>query len=113
MWGSGVGSDGLTISPDGSTVYTTAVAGYNIATGALVFPTLDVAGGPDGMGVINSSNSLNGDIGVNTNGGTVVLIDPVTRIQTVIASGGTRGDYTALILQTVPCFSPNPTTCFA
>jgi len=91
----GVGSDGLTVSPDGTTVFTTAVAGYSIATGALLFSPLAVAGGPDGMGIITSSNSLNGDIIVNTNGGTVVLIDTVTRAETTIATGGTRGDYAA------------------
>jgi PEP-CTERM motif len=92
-------SDGITVSPDGATVYTNAVTGYSIATGAVTFPTLSVPGGPDGLGLISSSNSLNGDIIVNTNGGTLVLIDPSTRMQTIIASGGTRGDYT----------SPDPT----
>jgi PEP-CTERM motif len=90
----GAGPDGLTVSPDGSTVYTNAVTGYSIATGAVVFPTLSVSGA-DGMGVITSTNSLNGDIVVNTTNGNVVLIDPVTRTQTIIANGGSRGDYTA------------------
>jgi len=89
----GASSDGVTVSPDGTTVYTTGVTGYDIGTGAVVFPTLGVAGGPDGMGIITSTSSINGNIIVNTNGGTLVMIDPVSRLQTIIASGGTRGDY--------------------
>jgi len=97
------GSDGVAVSPDGTTVYTNAVAGYNIVTGAKVAGTFFVPGAPDGMGVITSGNSLNGDIVVNTNSGTIFLIDPskCTILNpsgcpiTLIASGGTRGDYTS------------------
>jgi len=46
------------------------------------------------MGIIQSTNALNGDIVVNSNFGDVVLVDPTTLVQTVIANGGSRGDYT-------------------
>ncbi|MCU1338704.1 MAG: hypothetical protein JWO19_4285 [Bryobacterales bacterium] len=88
------GSDGVTVSPDGTVVYTSQIAGYNILTGALVFGPVSVSGA-DGMGVITSNNALNGNIIVNTNFGQLVMINPVTHVQTIIASGGTRGDYTS------------------
>ena len=95
--------DGVSVSPDGATVYMEQgdhIIGYNIATGVQVFdsgafPTLT---GADGSGVITSTNSLNGDIIVNFNGnsfntGGIGLLNPTTHAFTVIASGGTRGDY--------------------
>jgi len=47
------------------------------------------------MGVISSSNSLNGQIMVSTDGfGTLVLLDPLNSFaQTVIATGGGYGDF--------------------
>jgi len=90
------GSDGVTASPDGTTVYNTGVTGFSFATGAITFPTLSPGcGGADGMGVISSSNALNGRIVVNCNDGQVSLINPVTRTSVIIATGGTRGDYAA------------------
>jgi hypothetical protein len=88
------GSDGVTVSPDGTIVYTSAVSGYRISDGALVFGPFSVAGS-DGMGVITSGNPLlNGQIVVNSNFGNIVLLDHITGMQTIIASGGTRGDFT-------------------
>jgi hypothetical protein len=84
-------SDGVSVSPDGKTVYTSTGAGYDIATGNLVYGPFPV-GGADGTGVITSTNSLNGDIIVNSNFGDVVLLDALGH-QTIIANGGTRGDY--------------------
>jgi hypothetical protein len=89
----GVGSDGVTVSPDGTTVYNTAVAGYNIATGLQTYGPVSVPNGPDGMGII-SGGALNGDIVVNTNGGEVYLLDALGNY-TLIATGGSRGDFTA------------------
>ena len=91
-------ADGVTVSPDGTKVYGAVaggVDGWSIATGLATFSAAVPAA--DGMGIITSSNSLNGDIVVNTNSGTVVLIDPTTSLQTIIADGGSasRGDYTA------------------
>jgi len=89
------GSDGLSVSPDGVTVYTNEVKGYNILTGALTFPLVTVPSG-DGTGVISSNTGLNGDIIGNGNDGNVYLIDIHNNNNLVIiASGGTRGDYTA------------------
>uniref|UniRef100_Q01T41 Ice-binding protein C-terminal domain-containing protein n=1 Tax=Solibacter usitatus (strain Ellin6076) TaxID=234267 RepID=Q01T41_SOLUE len=93
--------DGISVSPDGTIVYgaTGNVVGWNIATGAQVL-SISVGNSPDGMGVISSSNSLNGDIIVNGNNGTIVLIDVHNSNALItIANGGTRGDYT----------SPDPT----
>jgi PEP-CTERM motif-containing protein len=90
--------DGVTLSPDGSTVYVAniglgIVQSYNLATGALIQSYSATSGrGPDGTGVI-SGGSLNGDVIVNNNDGTVGLLDPVTGINTIIANAGTRGDW--------------------
>jgi hypothetical protein len=86
--------DGVSVSPDGKTAYSEQgnINGYDIATGTQVFS----AGGipnPDGMGVI-TGGKFNGDIVVNSNIGSIFLLDPITKISTEIASGGTRGDYT-------------------
>ena len=86
------GSDGVTVSPDGKTVYSTGVTGFDIATGAVVFSTFGVPEA-DGMGVI-SGGALNGDIVVNSNDGSVYLLDKLGD-QTIIADNGSRGDYTS------------------
>jgi hypothetical protein len=88
--------DGITVSPDGTTVYGAQgnVVGWNIASGVQVL-NLPIGNSPDGMGVIESSNALNGDIIVNGNNGSVVLIDVHNSNALItIANGGTRGDYT-------------------
>jgi hypothetical protein len=84
--------DGVSVSPDGKTVYTNGVAGYTIATGAQLFSTS--ISGADGTGVI-SGGALNGDILVNTNFGQVYLLGTNGIILDLIADGGTRGDYVA------------------
>ena len=88
---SNFGGDGIAVSSDGSTAYTGSLA-VNLATGAFTVFTPNIPGA-DGIGVIHSTNSLNGKIVVNANTGIVWLVDPVTGAQTKIASGGTRGDY--------------------
>ena len=88
--------DGVSVSPDGKTVYSeqTNINGYDIATGTLVFTSAPAHfPSPDGTGVISSTNNLNGDIIVNNNNGEVDLLDPVTKAVTIIATGGSRGDY--------------------
>jgi hypothetical protein len=88
--------DGLSVSPDGTTVYSeqTDIIGYNIATGLKTFDSGPLGcSGPDGSGVITSHNLLNGDLVVDCNDGTVLLIDPTTLAQTVIATGGSRLDF--------------------
>jgi hypothetical protein len=89
--------DGASVSPDGTTVYVEAngnsVLGYNISTHALVF-NFSSSHGPDGTGVI-AGGPFNGFVVVNNNDGTVSLVDPTGASSTIIASGGTRGDFTS------------------
>jgi hypothetical protein len=91
----GVFPDGVTVSPDGTTAYV-AIGGniqaYSIATGALLHTFSGNGHAPDGTGVI-SGGLFNGDIVVNNNDGTVGLIDPTIGTETIIANGGTRGDF--------------------
>jgi hypothetical protein len=86
--------DGVSVSPDGKIAYSEqgSINGYDIATGALVFSASGFPS-PDGTGVISSTNDLNGDIIVNNNNGEVDLLNPITKAITVIATGGSRGDY--------------------
>ena len=89
----GAGSDGLTVSPDGTVVYTNSAA-YRISDGVQLASYF--VSGADGMGVITSSNALNGDIIVSTTGGKLVLLDPLLGFaQTVIADFGGYGDFTS------------------
>ena len=92
-------ADGVTVSPDGSIVYAEVggtIQAYNFVTGALLH-TYNVGHSPDGTGVI-SGGALNGDIVVNNNDGTVGLLNPNLadtdpNQYTLIATGGTRGDF--------------------
>lgn len=89
------GFDGVTVSPDGKTAYGELngnIYAYDIATGTLVNTYSGNGHSPDGTGVI-SGGALNGDIVVNNNDGTVGLFDAVTGVETIIATGGTRGDF--------------------
>ena len=86
--------DGVSVSADGTIAYVEnggTVQSYNIATGALLH-TYSTGHSPDGTGVINGG-SFNGDVIVNDNDGTVGLLDPVIGTFTIIATGGTRGDF--------------------
>jgi hypothetical protein len=91
------GVDGVSVSPDGTTVYvennSNSILGFNIATHALVFSASSTHS-PDGTGAI-SGGIYDGDVIANNNDGTVSLIDRTTGIQTIIASGGSRGDFTS------------------
>ena len=74
-----------------------AVAGshiyaYNALTGAFIQDLGFVSGGADGT-AIGQSGSIAGDLFVNTNDGHVIEIDTTTLAQTIIASGGSRGDF--------------------
>lgn len=85
-------SDGVTVSHDGQFVYTNSAV-YRIDTGALVASYF--VSGADGMGIIASSNALNGNVIVNTTNGNLVMLDPLNNFsQTIIASGGVYGDFT-------------------
>ena len=90
----GVFPDGVSVSPDGLIAYVEnggAIQSYDIATGALLNTYL-TGHGPDGTGVITGGN-FNGDVIVNNNDGTVGLLDPTTSSFTIIADGGSRGDF--------------------
>jgi hypothetical protein len=93
----GGGYDGVSVSPDGTIVYverfSNSILGYNIATHALVF-SASSSHNPDGTGAI-SGGLYNGYVIANNNDGTVSLFDPTGTTQTIIASGGTRGDFTS------------------
>lgn len=87
-------ADGVTVSKDGQTVYGEVgghIIGYNIASGAQTYDS-GYLGVPDGVGVI-LSGSLAGDLIVNANDGTLSLLNPTTLADTLIGSGGSRGDY--------------------
>lgn len=88
------GFDGVTISPDGKTVYAaigSAIRSYDYATGALL-QTYYVGHRPDGTGVI-TGGPRDGQVVINNNEGTVSVLNPVTGAVTIIATHGTRGDF--------------------
>ena len=93
----GGGFDGVSVSPDGTIVYVenngNSILGYNIASHALVF-NASSGHSPDGTGAI-SGGLYNGYVIANNNDGTVSLFDPTGATSTIIASGGTRGDFTS------------------
>jgi hypothetical protein len=93
--------DGVSVTPDGTTVFVEnggAIQSYNLADGSLIH-TYSVGHGPDGTGVIYGG-AYNGDVVVNNNDGTVGLLDPTKADGdpdqfVIIASGGSRGDFTS------------------
>jgi len=89
-------ADGLAVSGDGKTLYAAVnnnrILGFDTTTGAEVFDSGPINGGPDGT-AIGTFGNLAGKLFVNTNAGQVVEIDTTTLAQTVLATGGTRGDF--------------------
>jgi hypothetical protein len=93
------GADGVTVSPDGQTVYVEAngqILGYNISNLSniqTVYNSGNIGHSPDGTAVI-AGGTFAGDVIVNNNDGTVGLLTPGGPSgETIIASGGTRGDF--------------------
>lgn len=93
--------DGMAITPDGKILYganfnTGNIEGYDTATKALVFQS----GAISGYGTIDGSalgtGVLAGNIFVNTNGGAIIEVNLTTKVQTVIATGGSRGDFVSV-----------------
>ena len=88
----------MSVSQDGTTVYVEAnghIIGYNISNLASVQQVYDsggLPGSPDGTAVI-AGGPYAGELIVNNNDGSVGLLDPSDSIETIIASGGTRGDF--------------------
>jgi len=94
---SGIDVDGVSVSADGLTIYGASgghVFGWNYS-GSLVYDS-GALGSPDGTGVIQGSNLFAGDLISNDNDGNVFLLNPTTHVNTLIASGGSRGDYVGL-----------------
>ena len=88
--------DGLSVSPDGQTLYVAAtgsghVLGYNIQSKALTFDSGAISGGIDGTAA--GAGTFSNDLFVNLNNGSLVEINLTTLTQTVIATGGSRGDF--------------------
>jgi hypothetical protein len=92
----GTGADGL--STDGTTLYAVLgfshIVGFRISDGKKVFDSGYIAGRPDGTAL--GTGSLAGNIFANTNGGRVVEINLATLEQTLIATGGSRGDFVSV-----------------
>ena len=89
------GVDGVSLSPDGKTLYVAAlfaghILGYDTTTAVQVFDSGFISGGVDGTAV--GGGALAGNIYVNTNDGHVVEVDLITMVQTIIVEGGSRGD---------------------
>ena len=57
----------------------------------MVFDSGAISGGVDGIAL--GKGPVAGNLFVNTNGGTVVEVNLATAAQTLIASGGSRGDF--------------------
>ena len=88
--------DGMAITPDGKTLYGAASAygqifGYDTTTGLQVYASSIIPGGIDGSAL--GTGTLAGNMFVNTNSGTLVELNLTTNVQTLIASGGSRGDF--------------------
>jgi len=99
-----VAADGLTLSADRSILYAALesdhLVGYNVATGATVFDSglISTVGGVAVGGLDGSAlgyGALTGSAFVNTRGGCLVEVNLTTMAQTLIASGGSRGDFVA------------------
>jgi streptogramin lyase len=87
-------ADGLGINSTGTILYAEVgghILGYNTTTGLQVFDS-GFINGADGA-AIGVSGTIAGKLFVNTNFGTVVEVDTTTDLQTVIATGGSRGDF--------------------
>ena len=94
------GADGLSLSADGSILYmaingTGHLLGFNTSTHLQVFDSGFIASGPSlGIdGTALGSGTLAGNIFVNTNGGLLIKVNLTTLAQTVLVSGGSRGDF--------------------
>ena len=88
--------DGLSVSPDGATLYAAAtgtghILGFNIATGAQVFDSGNIGTSIDGTAA--GSGAFANLIFANLNDGRLIEINLTTLAQTVIGTGGSRGDF--------------------
>jgi Bacterial Ig-like domain (group 3)/Putative flagellar system-associated repeat len=95
-----VAADGLAFDPVSGILYAAIypasgpgneVKGFDIKSKAVVFDSGTITGGPDGIAL--GAGTLAGNVFVNTNSGTLVEVNLKTAAQTLIASGGSRGDF--------------------
>jgi hypothetical protein len=87
-------ADGLSVSPDGKTLYAEInghILGFDTTTKAQTFDSGLIPNSPDGAAI--GTGLFAGKLFVNTNGGTVYEVDTTTLSQTLIATGGSRGDF--------------------
>jgi hypothetical protein len=90
-------ADGLTISASGSILYAEAsghIFGYDTTSKAQVFDSGAISGGPDGTAF--GSGALAGNLFVNTNLGDLIEVNISTLVQTLLFTGGTRGDFVSV-----------------
>jgi hypothetical protein len=87
-------TDGLAFSRDGKTLYA-AVSDDSVQAIKLSNPTALVFNSavPKADGIALGTGFLAGDLFVNTNSGNLYEINLTTRVQTLIATGGSRGDF--------------------
>jgi hypothetical protein len=89
-------ADGVSISPDNQTLYLAGtnghILGYNIASKAQVFDSGAIPGGVDGTAA-GVGPVFGQYIFANTNAGQVYEVNLTTLAQTLIATGGSRGDF--------------------
>jgi uncharacterized repeat protein (TIGR01451 family) len=96
-----VNVDGMAFDPTTNRLYValysgaggpdSQIEGFNVATKAVAFGPVAVTGHPDGIGI--GTGALAGNLFANTNAGTLVEINLASKTPTVIASGGSRGDF--------------------
>jgi hypothetical protein len=87
-------ADGLTISADGTEIYGEVnghIIGWSATTGLQLFDSGLIPGGPDGAAI--GAGPFSGQLFVNTNGGQLYEINQSTLAQTLLATGGSRGDF--------------------
>jgi uncharacterized repeat protein (TIGR01451 family) len=126
--------DGIAISADGQHIWA-AVPGSNVVRefgrpqpGTTIWPmqaSVPVDGGPDGIAIALDSapGGVANNVFVNTNNGTIVRIDTNKgNAVSVVASGGSRGDFATVgpdgclyvsqtdkVVKLAPCFFQSPT----
>jgi hypothetical protein len=89
--------DGIALSADDKTLYAADVTNQRVVSINLTTDVITSLGAnnsvvnPDGIAVGTGARA--GNIYVNTNGGQFIQINLATNAQTVIATGGTRGDF--------------------
>jgi hypothetical protein len=90
--------DGLVLSRDGSTLYeashsTGHILGFNTTSGQQVYDS-GAVGLPDGLAL--GAGKFSGNIFANTNDGKVIEVNLTTNALSLIAAGGSRGDFVAI-----------------